>query len=66
MRARDVMTSEVVTVDPETSIADVAKLMLEHWISGVPVVDSSRIVGIITEENFVDIAADLLEKRLNG
>lgn len=50
MRARDIMTTNVVTVSPETDIAEAVRLMLERQISGVPVIDDSgRLVGILTE-----------------
>lgn len=50
MRARDIMTTSVVTVSPETDVAEAVKLMLERQISGVPVVDDSgRLIGILTE-----------------
>ena len=50
MRARDVMTSEVVTVGPDMGVGDVARLMLDRHISGVPVVDGAgRLVGIVSE-----------------
>ena len=50
MRASDVMTSTVITVNPETAVADVARLLVERRISGVPVVDShNRVIGILTE-----------------
>jgi len=50
MRARDIMTTSVVTVSPETDIAEAVKLMLDRQISGVPVIDSSgRLIGILTE-----------------
>ena len=50
MRARDVMTTDVLTVTPETSIADAAKLMLDNHISGVPVVDEfGQLEEILTE-----------------
>lgn len=50
MRARDIMTTSVVTVSPETDIAEAVKLMLERQISGVPVIDASgRLIGILTE-----------------
>jgi len=41
MEARDVMTAPVVTVKPDTAVAELAKLMLERRISAVPVVDAS-------------------------
>jgi len=54
MKAKDVMTANVVTVSPETDIMDIAKLMLEHHISGVPVVDAqNRLLGIVGEGDLI-------------
>ncbi|MDW8154826.1 MAG: CBS domain-containing protein [Armatimonadota bacterium] len=56
LRARDVMTTPVITVVPETPVPEVARVLVERHISGVPVVDEAgRLVGIVTE-------ADLLPK----
>jgi CBS domain-containing protein len=50
MQARDIMTTGALTVTPQRSIADAARLMLEHHISGLPVVDQDgTLVGIVTE-----------------
>jgi CBS domain-containing protein len=50
MQARDIMTTKVVTVAPETRVEEIARLLLERRISGVPVVDADgRLVGIVTE-----------------
>jgi CBS domain-containing protein len=50
MQAKDIMSSPVVTVTPDTSVAEVAALLLEKRISGVPVVDhTGQIAGIISE-----------------
>jgi len=50
MNARDVMTRDVVSVSPDTSIAEMARLMLEKRISGLPVLDrNGALVGIVTE-----------------
>jgi CBS domain-containing protein len=50
MHAADVMTVTVITVTPDTSIHDLATLLSEHGISGVPVVDAGRrLVGIVSE-----------------
>ncbi len=54
MQARDVMTANVVTVAPDTPVADIARLLLEKRISGVPVVDAGgRLVGIVSEGDLV-------------
>jgi CBS domain-containing protein len=49
MKVADVMTVDVVTVDKETSLRDVAALLTERRISGLPVVDEGRVVGVVSE-----------------
>ena len=54
MNAADVMTREVRTVEPDASILEAARLMLQHRISGLPVVDAAKkLVGIVTEGDFL-------------
>lgn len=50
LHARDVMTTEVLTVSPDTPVREVAKLLYERRISGAPVVDAlGKVVGMISE-----------------
>ena len=53
MKARDVMTPNVVSVPADMTVPGVAKLMLERRISAVPVVDGERVVGIISEGDLI-------------
>jgi len=54
MNAFDVMTQSVVSIRPDASVLDAARLMLEHKVSGLPVVDAGgTLVGIITEGDFL-------------
>jgi CBS domain-containing protein len=54
MRAGDVMTADVVSVGPDASVTDVAKLMLDRRISGVPVVDGAgNLLGILSEGDLI-------------
>jgi CBS domain-containing protein len=54
MKAGDVMTLGAATVRPEASLLEAARLMLEHRISGLPVVDAAgKLVGIVTEQDFL-------------
>lgn len=46
-----VMTRNLVTVSPDTPILDAAELMLEHKVSGLPVVLGNKLVGVITESD---------------
>jgi CBS-domain-containing membrane protein len=46
----DVMTTNVITVSPDSSVQEVAKILSERGVSGVPVVDAqNRLVGIVSE-----------------
>jgi CBS-domain-containing membrane protein len=53
MKASDVMTREVVTVSPDAAVRDVAQLMVDHRISGVPVIEHGKLVGIISENDLL-------------
>lgn len=47
----EIMTRNPVTITPEQDIKDAAEEMIEHRVSGLPVVDGDRLVGIITESD---------------
>ena len=50
MRAKDVMTTDVITVGPDVTVQDFATLLAERGISGAPVTDSTgQLVGIVSE-----------------
>jgi CBS domain-containing protein len=50
MQARDLMTTDVVAVSPETPARDIARALLDHRISAVPVVDENGVVlGMVSE-----------------
>ncbi|WP_448206280.1 CBS domain-containing protein [Azospirillum sp. sgz302134] len=60
MKAADIMTRQVITIDPDSTVADAAKRMLENRISGLPVCDASgRLLGVISE-------GDLLRRAETG
>ena len=40
LKAKDIMTREIITVSPETEIANAAKILLEKRINGLPVMDA--------------------------
>jgi CBS domain-containing protein len=53
MNVREIMTSKVVTVRPEASIFQIAKLMRDEDIGSVPVVENDRLIGIVTDRDIV-------------
>ncbi len=60
VQVREIMTSKVVTVTPETLIEEAARLMLRHRIGGLPVVQDGLLVGIITETDILQAFVDMM------
>ncbi|MDH3403675.1 MAG: CBS domain-containing protein [Acidobacteriota bacterium] len=62
---RDIMKTDLVTCTPELSTLEAARLMREHHIGSLPVVDRDRrLVGILTEHDLIELAWPLLEAHL--
>ncbi len=54
MLAKDIMTTDVVTVTPEASVEEIAMLLLARGISGVPVVGAEgALVGLVSEGDLI-------------
>jgi CBS domain-containing protein len=54
MRAHQIMTKNVITVTPQTTIEKAARIMLQAHISGLPVMDGAgKLVGIVSERDFL-------------
>jgi len=54
LKAKDIMTRDVITVRPDAMIEDLARLLVKHDISGVPVVDEKgTLKGIVTENDLI-------------
>lgn len=57
MKIKDVMTRDVITCSPGDNVVNIVKLMGEKKVSGLPVVEGGRIVGIVTEEDILKLLA---------
>jgi CBS domain-containing protein len=54
MRAHQIMTRSVITIPPDASILEAARTMLQHHVSGLPVVDAAgKLTGIVSEGDFI-------------
>jgi CBS-domain-containing membrane protein len=53
MRVEDVMTRDVITVTPASPLKSAVTLFLAHGISGLPVVEGNRLVGVVSESDIV-------------
>lgn len=64
MQVREIMSSPAITVGPESKIPEIARIMREQQISGVPVVDAQgQLLGLITELELIERNAPLREPR---
>jgi CBS domain-containing protein/anti-sigma regulatory factor (Ser/Thr protein kinase) len=54
----EVMTREVITVAPQTSMAELREILREHRISGTPVLENGELVGIISIEDLIKVLAE--------
>ena len=66
MTVQEIMRTDPVTAAPETPTIEVIRLMKEHKVSCLPIVDGGQLVGIVTERDLNDIAASLLERILES
>lgn len=57
LAVKDVMATEVVTIKPDAPLVEAAKLLTERKIGCLPVVENGRLVGILTEGDFVALIA---------
>ena len=54
LKVKDIMTTELITVSPETEIVQATKLLLDNRINGVPVLDETgRLVGILCQSDLI-------------
>jgi CBS domain-containing membrane protein len=57
LAVKDVMTTEVVTIRPDASLVYAARVLTQRKIGCLPVVENGRLVGILTEGDFVALVA---------
>jgi CBS domain-containing protein len=53
MKAKDIMSVEVVTVTKDVTVQETAKLLTEHKISGLPVLEGKKVIGMVTEGDLI-------------
>ncbi|MEE8329107.1 MAG: CBS domain-containing protein [Thermodesulfovibrionia bacterium] len=55
LKAKDFMKKNVITIRPEATVEELARLLIEHRISGAPVVDDKKnLIGIVTENDLIN------------
>jgi CBS domain-containing protein len=58
----EVMSKDVITVGPGTSLREAAKVMAERWIRHLPVVDNGKLVGVLSQRDLAGVLAGALNE----
>lgn len=58
MAVKEAMSTEIQTTAPDTPVADAARLMIQRKIGCLPVIENGKLVGIVTETDFVRMIAE--------
>jgi acetoin utilization protein AcuB len=53
IQIKNIMSKEVVTASPKTKLSDLAKLMIEKNVGAVPILEGTKIVGMVSERDFL-------------
>jgi CBS domain-containing protein len=59
---KDVMTTDIITIGPMTTLKEAAKIMASKWIRHLPVVEGSKVVGIISQRDLTGVLAEALHE----
>ncbi len=57
----EIMRTDVTTTTPETTLKDAASVLLKHKYGCLPVIDGTKLVGILTEADFLSLTISLME-----
>jgi CBS domain-containing protein len=59
---KEIMTTKLVTVSPQTKTSEAIRLIRQHDVGCLPVIHNNKLVGLVTERDFVNVSADLLDE----
>ncbi|UCG24414.1 MAG: CBS domain-containing protein [Chloroflexota bacterium] len=66
IKVSEIMTKEVLTVSEDTPIEEVARIMADNKIGGIPIMSEGSVVGLITETDLFKIFLELMGARVDG
>jgi CBS domain-containing membrane protein len=58
----NIMKTDVLSVDPDMDVCTAIKTLLKHKYGCLPVVENGKLVGIVTEADFLTLTLSLLQK----
>ena len=61
-RLKDIMTTDIVTIGPMTTLKEAAEIMAGKWIRHLPIVEGSKVVGMISQRDLTGVLAKALHE----
>ena len=61
-RVADIMTYDIISAEPETSVSDIATLLVHHRIKRVPIIRNGKLVGLVSRANLIEALAGVRQK----
>ncbi len=61
-RVKDIMTTDIVTIGPMTTLKEAANIMATKWIRHLPIVEGSKVVGMISQRDLTGVLAGALHE----
>ena len=61
-RLKDVMTTDIITIGPFTTLKEAANIMATKWIRHLPIVEGSKVVGMISQRDLTGVLAEALHE----
>jgi CBS domain-containing protein len=61
-RVAEIMTYDIISAEPETSVSDIAILLVHHRIKRVPIVKNGKLVGLVSRANIIEALAGVRRK----
>jgi CBS domain-containing protein len=61
-RVKDLMTTDIVTIGPMTTLKEAAEIMATKWIRHLPIVEGSKVVGMISQRDLTGVLAKALHE----
>jgi CBS domain-containing protein len=61
-RLKDVMTTDIFTIGPMTTLKEAANIMATKWIRHIPIVEGSKVVGMISQRDLTGVLAAALHE----
>jgi len=66
LRVQELMTTDVITVTPDTLLEEAARIMVDHKIGGLPVTEGRKLLGIITQTDIFEVLLEQFGARKKG